>query len=123
MQSGVIRVCGLLTGLVLPVCGQSETDMKAVLERLDRLERQNRELMQEVRALRSELAAARPPEQPSPAPEATPVPERVTVAERRIDVGAILQQRCDCFAVATAGRVGNRCVDGGPEGRRQHESS
>jgi hypothetical protein len=85
MQSGVIRVCGLLTGLVLPVCGQSETDMKAVLERLDRLERQNRELMQEVRALRSELAAARPPEQPSPAPEATPVPERVTVAERRIE--------------------------------------
>ena len=62
-----------------------------MIDRLDRLEAQNRELMDEIRALRQQLAES----QPAPAPasaaqtaeaEAPPQPlkERVDVNERRI---------------------------------------
>ena len=71
----------------------AQTDMKAVIDRLERLEQQNLELVQEIRALRSELKGARtaaavasdeadvsitPPETP-------PLEERVSVQERRLE--------------------------------------
>ncbi|HET8547483.1 MAG TPA: hypothetical protein VFL57_05755 [Bryobacteraceae bacterium] len=85
MQSGVIRMCCVTAGMALRLCAQSEVDLRAILDRLDRLERQNRDLIEEVRALRSELTAARTAEQPQQAPQATPLPERIAVAERRIE--------------------------------------
>jgi hypothetical protein len=68
---------------------QQSPELKVVIDRLDRLEAQNGELMAEIRALRQQLAAAQPSaevalqngetEAPSP-----PTAERVEVAERRI---------------------------------------
>lgn len=58
-------------------------DMERILQRLDVLEQQNRELMSEIRSLREQIAAAAAPAVPSP-PLAPPVAERVDVAEQRI---------------------------------------
>jgi hypothetical protein len=71
--------------------------LEQILKRLDRLEQQNRQLLDEVRGLRRELAASR--ERPSSAPpetappEAAPadnaqaasIPERLDVEERRLE--------------------------------------
>ncbi len=86
------RLTFMLVIFTMKVCAQesagSSAVMKQILERLDSLERQNRELAQDVRALRQELAASRSdnshsvtadaakPEQPS-------LDERVTVEEQR----------------------------------------
>ncbi len=69
---------------------QGKTDLTPVLERLDRLEQENRALSAEVSALRSELAAARgtlpivPPAMAQQAPAEAPLAERVAVQEQRI---------------------------------------
>jgi hypothetical protein len=57
--------------------------MKAALERLERLEEQNRKLTEELRDLRRQLAEARPAEPEAAAP--APIPERVEVVERRVE--------------------------------------
>ncbi|HEX2726815.1 MAG TPA: hypothetical protein VHN20_13435, partial [Beijerinckiaceae bacterium] len=59
---------------------QAQQDMAAVLERLDRLERQNRELIEEVRALRAEVSGR----DAGPPAEAT-LDERLSVQERRVE--------------------------------------
>lgn len=67
------------------------SDLQQIMERLDRLERENRNLADEVRALRSELATSRgmPAASPAvtaatePAPITVPMEERVAVAEQR----------------------------------------
>ena len=70
---------------------QQPPELQQVIQRLDRLEAQNHELMEEIRALRLQLAAG----QPTPAPEAAPqtaeaeappqpIADRVDIAERRI---------------------------------------
>src|ERR1035438_259504 len=51
----------------LPLAAQGQVDLRQVLERLDRLETQNRELMTEIRALRQQLGS------PKPIPETLPV--------------------------------------------------
>jgi len=58
---------------------QEPAQLGQILERLDRLEEQNRALVEEVHALRSELEAARASAAPAPAVE-----ERVAVSENRI---------------------------------------
>jgi len=74
-----------------PLSSQQPPELQQVIERLDRLEAQNRDLMAEIRALRQQLAAG----QPTPAPEAAPqtaeaetppqpIADRVDIAERRI---------------------------------------
>ncbi|MCU0246865.1 MAG: hypothetical protein MUC42_09830 [Bryobacter sp.] len=78
--------------LALPATAQTQNQLQLVLDRLQRLEEQNRELMTEVRALRQELHASRG--QPSP-PVAAPLPveaaasatlaERVEVQESRTE--------------------------------------
>jgi hypothetical protein len=53
------RIGRLLCGLaaIVSLAGAQTPDLQAVLERLDRLEAQNQELMKEIRALREQLAA------------------------------------------------------------------
>jgi hypothetical protein len=67
---------------------QTSPDVKMILDRLDRLEQENRELANEVHALRAELAASRPapaeaPESPSETPAS--LPEQVAIDTQRID--------------------------------------
>lgn len=67
-----------LVVLALPaaLAAQPASDMQRILERLDRLERENRALAEEVRALRQEVAAARG--EPD-------LEERIAVNERRTE--------------------------------------
>ena len=82
------RVCLLLFAPLL-AAAQGRSDLQQILDRLDRLEQENRNLADEVRALRSELAVSRgttPAQvnaQAEPEPAAAPLPERVTVVEQR----------------------------------------
>ncbi|MGZ7030295.1 MAG: hypothetical protein ACXVG9_13305, partial [Terriglobales bacterium] len=86
-----------LSCLLLAACAarslmaQQPTDLKDVVERLDRLEAQNRDLMAEIRALRLQLAASQTASAPQSVPQIAdaetppqPVAERLDVAERRI---------------------------------------
>ena len=62
------------------LCAQQKSDLQQILDRLDRIEQENKTLTDEVRALRAELASSRgatPPTEP-------PITERVAVAEQRI---------------------------------------
>jgi hypothetical protein len=73
---------------------QQKSDLQQILERLDRIEQENKTLTDEVRALRAELAASRAaapataeasPSPASAAPAAVaPIDERVAVLEQRI---------------------------------------
>ena len=68
---------------------QQAPELRQVIERLDRLEAQNRELMTEILALRQQLAAVQPAPAESVDPAATevlpqPLAERVEIAERRL---------------------------------------
>ena len=60
---------------------QPSPDLAAILERLDRVERQNQELTEEVRALRAQLG----PAQPEPSPQTPPVEQRLDIQDQRID--------------------------------------
>ena len=86
-----------LSCLLLAACAagslsaQQPPELKAVIDRLDRLEAQNRELMAEIRALRQQLPVNQPESAPAAAPQAaeaeTPpqsLNERVDVNERRL---------------------------------------
>ena len=77
-----------------PVClgGQTAPQLSNILERLDRLERENRALSEEVRALRAELAGTRTPEVVKtpeavtpPVADAATLEEKLEIQERRID--------------------------------------
>lgn len=66
---------------------QQPTEFQRIMQRLDQLERENRDLADEVHALRAEIAGARPP---APAPpetpinvSAAPIDERIAVQEQR----------------------------------------
>ena len=89
--------CRFALVLLLPtlLVAQDKSDLQQILERLDRLEQDNRNLVDEVRSLRAELSASRaqPVEAPaSSAPVQTetpqssaPLSEQVAVQERRIE--------------------------------------
>ncbi len=70
---------GLLAASGLPSLAQSQDELRLIMDRLDRLEAQNRELLAEVRSLKDEVAAARG-SQPANAPS---VEERLQVQESR----------------------------------------
>ena len=68
---------------------QQQPELRQVIERLDRLEAQNRELMTEIVALRQQLAATQPAPADTGQQTAAEVPpqplsERVEIAERRL---------------------------------------
>ena len=67
----------LLPALLL---AQISPDQTQILQRLERLEQQNRLLMEEVRELKQQIAATRPQSQPVPSLE-----ERIDVQEKRTE--------------------------------------
>ncbi len=79
----------LLAPLILEA--QERSDLRQIMDRLDRLERENQTLADQVRALRSELATSRGAQAASPAISATaepapitaPIEERIAVVEQR----------------------------------------
>jgi hypothetical protein len=75
-------------GLVLLACpflvGAQTPDLNRILERLDRLERENRELAAEVATLRERLDGTGATAPPATAAE-VPVTERIQIEERRTD--------------------------------------
>ncbi len=84
-------------------------EMQRILERLDRLEEQNRALTAEVRALREERAAARGAE-PAPAPAAAtptvPAEERLQVQESRTaELAASKVEASQRFPIRITGMV------------------
>jgi hypothetical protein len=82
-------MCRKIAFFVLSVpallAAQQKSDLQQILDRLDRIEQENKNLTDEVRALRAELAASRAPavaaESPGPTP---PLEEKVAVDESRI---------------------------------------
>lgn len=71
-----------LTLAFLPALpGQGQPELQQILNRLEKLEQENRNLAAEVHSLRQELAASRP----QPAGQTPPLEERVAVEEQRID--------------------------------------
>ena len=71
----------LLTAAASFAQAQPAPELQQVLDRLDRLETQNRELMTELRALRQQLASVQPAAAAAPA---APIEDRVEVAEQRL---------------------------------------
>jgi hypothetical protein len=69
------------------LAAQTSPEIARILERLERLERENRDLAAEVRSLRAELGLRPPPATPAP-PDAPPVAtfaDRLEIAERRVE--------------------------------------
>lgn len=82
-----LGVCLLTLTLVRPAMPQ-QTGMQAVLDRLDKLEAENSKLQDEIRALRSELAAVKPTLSEAPASERLEVQESRTAELDQTKVGA-----------------------------------
>ena len=69
-----------------PAILHSQTpEMTSILERLDRLERQNQELLEEVRSLRAELGSARTSAPTEPPAGAATVEQKLDIQEQRIE--------------------------------------
>ncbi len=80
--------------------GQSSPDLQKILNRLDQLEKQNRELLSEIQELRSEL---KPSVAASPAPDVT---ERLDVQEARVaELAQAKLESSQKFPVSLTGMV------------------
>jgi hypothetical protein len=80
----LLFICGAAAQVLQ---GQSSPELKLVMDRLDRLEAQNRELLQEVKALQQQIAASQPTTGPAVASvnePAVPLAEKVEINEHRI---------------------------------------
>jgi hypothetical protein len=77
--AGVLLLC-----FATEAKSQNTPEMREVLSRLDRLEKDNQALTAEVRALRKELAAAKPEEPPSSEVAAAPE-DRLAVEQSRVE--------------------------------------
>jgi hypothetical protein len=87
----MVSKCLILSLLPAALVAQEQSDLRQILDRLERLEHENHELAREVRSLREELAASRAGAATAPpaaatetAPTQPPLEERVAVAEQRI---------------------------------------
>lgn len=82
-------------------------DMKAILERLDRLERENRDLAAQVRALQARLDGSPAPPATAaaePQPAAAPLDQRVEVLERHVsDLAQTKVEAAQKFPIRIAG--------------------
>ncbi len=90
----MLRLTRALVGLLLFIpallCAQSSPDLSLILQRLDRLEQENRALLDEVRALRAEVSASHAVEAPNAPDQLAPegqltVQEQLTIHEHRIE--------------------------------------
>ena len=79
-----LNVAWLLLGMSMAAYGQSAPQIQDVLDRLDKLEKDNQALLQEVRALRQEVSGLRTPP-PETAIQPQVAEERQAVEENRID--------------------------------------
>src|ERR1019366_9078252 len=70
-------VCLALCLAAVPLCAQTAPDVAKILERLDRLEQENRALSEQVRALQAQLGMAAPPP--------PTVEERIDIQQQRIE--------------------------------------
>jgi hypothetical protein len=82
----MLRLNSLLwLGLALPVSSGGQTpEISQILERLDRVEKQNRDLAAQVVELKTELAALQPQAPAGAAPTAT-LEDRIAIQEKRIE--------------------------------------
>ena len=64
---------------------QSSPELREILDRLQKLEDANRDLVQEVHALRQELASTHDPATPAPAPANADAAEQIAVDKARVD--------------------------------------
>jgi len=97
----LLSFVALLAPLLCPVCLRAQTppDLTGMVERLDRLERENHSMAEEIQALRAELTAARAPKTASgaetqaadtqaggaAAPPTVPLDEKVDIQGQRIE--------------------------------------
>ncbi len=88
-MAGLKKLGGALCLFSALLCAQSQPspELKNILDRLDRLEQENRSLSEQVMELRSELAAARGEAVPAAAPAAAQpsTEERLEVQQRQIE--------------------------------------
>jgi hypothetical protein len=82
MLTKSLGLCLLAIALPRPAAPQNSPDMQKIIERLDKLEEENHQLIEEIRDLRVELKAARSPD-PNQTPAPPPVDERLAVQESR----------------------------------------
>jgi hypothetical protein len=82
-RSRARRVLLILLAPGILAAQTAPSDLRQILDRLDRLEQQNRSLAEEVRQLRQDLAEARG--QPQPPKAAPPLDEKVAVDESRVE--------------------------------------
>jgi hypothetical protein len=77
----------VLLSALLSAQSQPSPELKSILDRLDRLEQENRSLSEQVKQLRSELAAARGEAAPAEAPAAAQpsTGERLDIQQRQIE--------------------------------------
>lgn len=86
-----LLLCFLLLAVLLPADGQILTPNEQILKRLDQLEKQNAELLSEIKALRETLlkpdgtAGTAGPKGASATPESETLAERQDISERRIE--------------------------------------
>jgi hypothetical protein len=80
--SGIVLACACLP---MAASAQSGPDLQRILERLDRLEKQNQELTSEIRELRQQLDAAQAPAAAETPPATPPAAERLDVLETRTE--------------------------------------
>ncbi len=82
-------VAALLTSCLLfscaPANAQNSPDLREILNRLDRLEKDNRSLTDEVRALRKELAELHEPHAAGAASDGQPAEDRAAVQQSRVE--------------------------------------
>jgi hypothetical protein len=78
----IAAIAGFCALSIAPAWSQASPELRQVIERLDRLEAQNRELTTEVRALREELAARGGPPAPDQTAEQSPPVEAPTLEDR-----------------------------------------
>jgi hypothetical protein len=127
LTRSISLICPILTLLLAPPVTRAQekterepSELKQILQRLDRLEQENRKLVDEVHALRTELAAGKPAEaQPAQAraaeapppsvalaPPEAPLDERVQVAEQRVtDLSQEKVESSQRFPISLAGMV------------------
>jgi len=84
-QRAVLRNTFLVATLLpATLAAQSHAEFQQVLDRLDRLEKQNRELLQQVTELRQELAATRATPEAAAVPPVTKLEEQVQIQGQQI---------------------------------------